>query len=98
MPSSPPSSGRSLATLASRVPDGDDWLHELKFDGYRALAFFENGKVRLVSRNGNDWTARFRAVADALGNAARSRTPFSTAKSCRSTQTACRTFSSCKTS
>jgi bifunctional non-homologous end joining protein LigD len=55
-----------LATLASRVPDGDDWLHELKFDGYRAVTFFENGKVRLVSRNGNDWTARFRAVADAL--------------------------------
>jgi bifunctional non-homologous end joining protein LigD len=55
-----------LATLASTVPDGDDWLHELKFDGYRAVVFFENGKVRLVSRNGNDWTARFRAVADAL--------------------------------
>ncbi len=55
-----------LATLASRVPTGNDWLHELKFDGYRALAFFENGKVRLISRNGNDWTARFRAVADAL--------------------------------
>ncbi len=55
-----------LATLASRVPDGDVWLHELKFDGYRAVAFFENGKVRLVSRNGNDWTARFRNVADAL--------------------------------
>jgi bifunctional non-homologous end joining protein LigD len=55
-----------LATLASRVPRGDEWLHELKFDGYRALAFFENGKVRLISRNGNDWTARFQAVADAL--------------------------------
>jgi bifunctional non-homologous end joining protein LigD len=55
-----------LATLASRVPDGENWLHELKFDGYRALAFFENGKVRLISRNGNDWTARFQAVADAL--------------------------------
>jgi bifunctional non-homologous end joining protein LigD len=55
-----------LATLASDMPDGNDWLHELKFDGYRALAFLENGKVRLISRNGNDWTARFRAVADAL--------------------------------
>jgi bifunctional non-homologous end joining protein LigD len=55
-----------LATLVSRVPSGDDWLHELKFDGYRSLVFIENGKVRLVSRNGNDWTARFQAVADAL--------------------------------
>ena len=65
-PSSPTKFKPQLATLASRVPDGDDWLHELKFDGYRMLAFIENGKVRLVSRNGNDWTARFRAVADAL--------------------------------
>jgi bifunctional non-homologous end joining protein LigD len=55
-----------LATLASGVPGGDGWLHELKFDGYRALAFIENGKVRLISRNGNDWTDRFQAVADAL--------------------------------
>jgi bifunctional non-homologous end joining protein LigD len=55
-----------LATLASGVPGGDDWLHELKFDGYRALAFFENGKVRLISRNGNDWTDRFQTVAAAL--------------------------------
>ncbi len=55
-----------LATLASRVPEGDDWLHELKFDGYRILAFIENGKVRLVTRRGNDWTSRFRPVADAL--------------------------------
>jgi bifunctional non-homologous end joining protein LigD len=55
-----------LATLASKVPAGDDWVHELKFDGYRALALIENGRVRLVSRNDNDWTARFQAVADAL--------------------------------
>jgi bifunctional non-homologous end joining protein LigD len=55
-----------LATLASQVPRGDEWLHELKFDGYRALAFIENGAVRLISRNGNDWTRRFQTVADAL--------------------------------
>ena len=55
-----------LATLASSVPEGENWLHELKFDGYRALAFIENGKVRLVSRNDNDWTKRFRSVSDAL--------------------------------
>lgn len=57
-----------LATLSSRVPNGDQWLHELKFDGYRILAFIERGKkIRLVTRKGNDWTARFPAVADALG-------------------------------
>jgi bifunctional non-homologous end joining protein LigD len=55
-----------LATLVSKVPTGDDWLHELKFDGYRALAFIEHGRIRLVSRNDNDWTARFSVVADAV--------------------------------
>jgi bifunctional non-homologous end joining protein LigD len=55
-----------LATLASRVPTGDDWLHELKFDGYRTIAFIKNGDIRLVSRNDKDWTRRFHAVADAL--------------------------------
>jgi bifunctional non-homologous end joining protein LigD len=55
-----------LATLASRVPSGDGWLHELKFDGYRILAVIQNGEVRLLTRRGNDWTTRFRPVAEAL--------------------------------
>jgi bifunctional non-homologous end joining protein LigD len=55
-----------LATLASGVPPGDNWLHELKFDGYRIVAFLNKRAVRLVTRNENDWTARFRPVADAL--------------------------------
>jgi bifunctional non-homologous end joining protein LigD len=55
-----------LATLVSDVPEGENWVHELKFDGYRALAFVTNGKVRLMSRNDNDWTAKFRPVADAV--------------------------------
>jgi bifunctional non-homologous end joining protein LigD len=55
-----------LATLTSRVPEGDNWLHEIKFDGYRILALIQNGKVQLVTRRGNDWTARFQSVADAL--------------------------------
>lgn len=54
-----------LATLASGVPEGDDWLHELKFDGYRMLAFVEADSVRLVTRKGNDWTHRF-ALAEAV--------------------------------
>jgi bifunctional non-homologous end joining protein LigD len=55
-----------LAVLADKVPAGDDWLHEMKFDGYRLLAFVDHGKVRLVTRNGNDWTDRFRAIEQAL--------------------------------
>ena len=53
-----------LATLADTAPDGGNWLHEVKFDGYRILAFLEGGRVRLVSRNGLDWTSRFREIAD----------------------------------
>ena len=55
-----------LATLGTSVPTGDQWLHEMKFDGYRLLAFFEKGKIRLVTRNGNDWTRKFPTLAKAL--------------------------------
>jgi len=48
-----------LATLVKEPPTGDDWVHELKFDGYRMLCHIENGKVRFVSRNGKDWTLKF---------------------------------------
>src|SRR5262249_24496926 len=56
-----------LATLAETAPDGDNWLHEVKFDGYRILAFLEGGRVRLVSRNGLDWTSRLRRERDGRG-------------------------------
>jgi bifunctional non-homologous end joining protein LigD len=62
----PKSLSPQLATLASEIPVGDDWLHELKFDGYRILAFVDGGKVRLVTRNGKDWTDRFTTVASAV--------------------------------
>jgi bifunctional non-homologous end joining protein LigD len=55
-----------LATLAEKAPNGDEWLHEIKYDGYRLLARIEGGKVRLVTRNGLDWTAKFPALARAL--------------------------------
>ena len=55
-----------LAVLVDHPPEGDAWLHEIKFDGYRILAFLKAGKVRLVTRNGKDWTKKFPAIADAL--------------------------------
>jgi bifunctional non-homologous end joining protein LigD len=56
-----------LATLVSQVPAGADWLHELKFDGYRILAHIDGPKkIRLISRNDKDWTLRFQVIADAL--------------------------------
>lgn len=54
-----------LATLVKEVPDGDDWLHEIKYDGYRIGCLLSHGRARLISRNGNDWTARFSEVAEA---------------------------------
>src|SRR5438105_1148257 len=52
-----------LATLAAGLPAGDGWQHEVKWDGYRALAYLHGGEVALVSRNGNDLTQRFENVA-----------------------------------
>jgi bifunctional non-homologous end joining protein LigD len=55
-----------LALLAERPPEGDNWLHEIKFDGYRLMAVIEDGRVRLLTRRGLDWTDRFPGIADAL--------------------------------
>jgi bifunctional non-homologous end joining protein LigD len=54
-----------LATLGSSAPEGDDWLHEMKLDGYRILCRIDRADVRLLSRNGKDWTNRFEEIADA---------------------------------
>lgn len=55
-----------LATLVAEAPEGDDWLHETKFDGYRCLAALGKGGTRLYTRSGNDWTDRFHALDDAF--------------------------------
>jgi len=55
-----------LATLVDEAPEGDKWVHEVKFDGYRLLGFVAGGKARLRTRNGNDWTESFPAIAAAL--------------------------------
>ncbi|GAC1429521.1 MAG: hypothetical protein NVSMB58_04880 [Terriglobales bacterium] len=52
-----------MLALSTETPfDGDDWLFEIKWDGYRAVSFIENGKVRFVSRNQNDLTAQYREL------------------------------------
>lgn len=58
--------GVALARLAERPPRGGDWVHEVKFDGYRLAARLEGGEARLLTRNGLDWTDRFPSVAQAL--------------------------------
>jgi bifunctional non-homologous end joining protein LigD len=57
-----------LATRTNAAPTGDGWLHEIKFDGYRLLARVEGRAIRLFSRNGKDWTARFPELCDTLGD------------------------------
>jgi bifunctional non-homologous end joining protein LigD len=55
-----------LATLADKAPEGPDWLHEIKYDGYRLLARLEGRRVRLITRGGLDWTSKFPELADQL--------------------------------
>jgi bifunctional non-homologous end joining protein LigD len=57
-----------LATLVDTLPPTpEDWLYEVKYDGYRILARVDRGHVRLYTRNGNDWTDRLPHLAKALG-------------------------------
>ena len=55
-----------LATLVSEPPSGAQWVHEIKFDGYRALCRIAGGDVKLVTRNNNDWTRKFQGLADQM--------------------------------
>ncbi|WP_448632632.1 MULTISPECIES: DNA ligase D [Pseudomonas fluorescens group] len=54
-----------LATLVESAPDGE-WLYEIKFDGYRIMARIDHGGVRLITRNGHDWTHKLPTQAEAL--------------------------------
>ncbi len=62
-----------LATLVKEVPRGEDWLFELKYDGYRMTAFLEGSRARLLSRNNNDYTDRFCSITSSLLDLAKGR-------------------------
>jgi bifunctional non-homologous end joining protein LigD len=53
----------ALATSIDKVPSGDRWLHEIKFDGYRVQVHLKDAAVKVFTRRGNDWTNRFRKIA-----------------------------------
>lgn len=55
-----------LATLVDEAPDGEGWLHEIKFDGYRILAFIKGKTITLKSRNNIDWTFKLQSIAQSL--------------------------------
>src|SRR5215203_4577400 len=56
----------ALPVLATKVPSGDGWIHELKHDGFRIVALKNGDEVRLWSRNGRNWSADFLAITAAV--------------------------------
>jgi len=60
----------SLATSRDAAPNGREWVHEIKFDGYRTQARLDRGKVKLLTRKGLDWAARFPNIAEDVGRLA----------------------------
>ena len=57
-----------LTKLVDQPPDGPEWLHEIKFDGYRMHAWLDRGAVRLLTRTGLDWTRKYLGVAAAVAS------------------------------
>jgi bifunctional non-homologous end joining protein LigD len=53
----------ALATSIDKVPSGERWVHEIKFDGYRVQVHLRDAVVKVFTRRGNDWTNRFRKIA-----------------------------------
>jgi bifunctional non-homologous end joining protein LigD len=52
-----------LATSITKVPSGDRWIHEVKFNGYRVQVHIANDLVRIFTRRGYDWTGHFKTIA-----------------------------------
>src|SRR5690349_9976807 len=60
-----------LAENRGAAPVGARWVHEVKHDGFRSQAHRRGGETRIFSRNGHDWTERYRLIADLIGKARR---------------------------
>lgn len=57
-----------LATLSNKIPKGEEWIYEIKYDGYRMVAFKENKNVKLLSRNNIDYSNKFKKICESLKN------------------------------
>src|SRR3954447_14842767 len=55
-----------LPSPADHPPSGSSWIHEIKHDGYRLMARRDSVGIRLITRRGNDWSARFPLVVEAV--------------------------------
>src|SRR5271163_479907 len=57
-----------LTQLVQQAPEGDQWLHEIKYDGFRMHARLDHGTVRLLTRNGLNWTGKYPQIAGAVSS------------------------------
>src|SRR5271169_1047896 len=57
-----------LTELVDAAPEGEQWLHEIKYDGYRMHARLDHGAVKLLTRTGLDWTHKYPAIAKAVAS------------------------------
>src|SRR5215831_331285 len=72
-PTTAPLPGRvapQLTQLVDAAPEGDQWLHEIKYDGYRMHARLDRGRIKLLTRTGLDWTHKYPAIAEAVASLA----------------------------
>lgn len=76
-----------LSLLVKQPPTGENWAHELKYDGFRFHARVDRGKVKLLTRTGLDWTDRYQSTATAISKI---KAPISTASYAQSIRTALR--------
>src|SRR5205809_5399707 len=68
-PASPPTWVKpQLAVLVKKAPAGPDWVHEIKLDGYRMHARLDAGRLKILTRRGNDWTDKYPSIAKALAS------------------------------
>ena len=66
-PASPPAWVKpQLAKLVENAFDGPDWLHEIKFDGYRMHAHLDAGRAQILTRRSNDWTEKYPTIAKTI--------------------------------
>jgi bifunctional non-homologous end joining protein LigD len=63
----PQTQAPQLCSLVAEPPEGNEWVSEIKFDGYRLLAMVGDGRVRLLTRNGHDWAERLPSVRQTIG-------------------------------
>lgn len=62
----PPFVEPQLCALVDQAPTGDQWVHEIKFDGYRSLCRKENSSVKILTRSGLDWSAKYKATTEEM--------------------------------